>query len=32
MFLRMIAANDLEFRTGADSPSLRIDDLTVAGA
>ena len=32
MFLRMIAANDLEFRTGADSPTLRIDDLTVAGA
>ncbi|MBV8777143.1 MAG: TldD/PmbA family protein, partial [Alphaproteobacteria bacterium] len=32
MFLRMAAANDLEFRTGADSPTLRIDDLTVAGA
>jgi PmbA protein len=32
MFLRMVAANDLEFRTGADSPTLRIDDLTVAGA
>jgi PmbA protein len=32
MFLRMIAANDLEFRVGADSPTLRIDDLTVAGA
>jgi PmbA protein len=32
MFARMIAANDLEFRTGADSPTLRIDDLTVAGA
>ena len=32
MFARMVAANDLEFRTGADSPTLRIDDLTVAGA
>jgi PmbA protein len=32
MFLRMVAADDLEFRTGADSPTLRIDDLTVAGA
>jgi PmbA protein len=32
MFARMIAANDLEFRTGADAPTLRIDDLTVAGA
>jgi PmbA protein len=32
MFLRMTAANDLEFRAGADSPTLCIDDLTVAGA
>ena len=32
MFLRMVAANDLEFRTGADAPTIRIDDLTVAGA
>ena len=32
MFLRLVAADDLEFRVGADSPSLRIDDLTVAGA
>ncbi|HEX2150957.1 MAG TPA: metallopeptidase TldD-related protein [Stellaceae bacterium] len=32
MFARLIAANDLEFRTGADSPTLRIDDLTVAGS
>jgi PmbA protein len=32
MFLRMIVASDLEFRTGADSPTLRIDDLTVAGS
>ena len=32
MFLRLVAANDLEFRTGADAPTLRIDDLTVAGA
>jgi PmbA protein len=32
MFLRLVAANDLEFKTGADAPTLRIDDLTVAGA
>jgi PmbA protein len=32
MFARMVAASDLEFRVGADSPTLRIDDLTVAGA
>jgi PmbA protein len=32
MFARMAAANDLEFRTGADAPTLRVDDLTVAGA
>jgi PmbA protein len=32
MFARLTAANDLEFRAGADAPTLRIDDLTVAGA
>jgi len=32
MFRRLVAADDLEFRTGADAPTLRIDDLTVAGA
>ena len=32
MFARLVAANDLEFKAGADSPTLRIDDLTVAGA
>ncbi|MBV8890260.1 MAG: TldD/PmbA family protein [Alphaproteobacteria bacterium] len=32
MFARLVAANDLEFKTGADAPTLRIDDLTVAGA
>ncbi len=32
MFQRIVAANDLEFRVGADSPTLRIDDLTAAGA
>jgi PmbA protein len=32
MFARLIVASDLEFRTGADSPNLRIDDLTVAGS
>jgi PmbA protein len=32
MFARMVAANDLEFRVGADAPTIRIDDLTVAGS
>ena len=32
IFARLVAADDLEFKTGADSPTLRIDDLTVAGA
>src|SRR5882757_4496196 len=32
MFARLVAANDLELRTGADAPTVRIDDLTVAGA
>ncbi len=32
MFLRLVAADDLEFKTGVDSPTLRIDDLTVAGS
>ena len=32
IFVRLVAANDLEFRAGADSPTLRVDDLTVAGA
>jgi PmbA protein len=32
MFLRLVAANDLEFKAGVDAPTLRIDDLTVAGA
>jgi PmbA protein len=32
MFARVLAADDLEFRTGSDAPTLRIDDMTVAGA
>jgi PmbA protein len=32
MFARLVAANDLEFRVGADAPTVLIDDLTVAGA
>ena len=32
IFARLIAADDLEFKTGADAPTLRVDDLTVAGA
>jgi PmbA protein len=32
MFARLSAANDLEFRTGSDAPTLRVDDMTAAGA
>ncbi|MBO0738764.1 MAG: TldD/PmbA family protein, partial [Alphaproteobacteria bacterium] len=32
IFARVIAAGNLEFKTGVDSPTLRVDDLTVAGA
>jgi PmbA protein len=32
MFLQMTAASDLTFRTGIDSPTIRIDGMTVAGA
>jgi PmbA protein len=32
IFARLRAADDLEFKAGADSPTLRVDDLTVAGA
>jgi PmbA protein len=32
MFSRLVAADDLEFKTGSDAPTLRVDDLTVAGA
>jgi PmbA protein len=32
MFLHLTPASDLEFRTGIDAPTLRIDGLTVAGA
>ena len=31
MFRNLTPANDLQFRYGADAPSLRIDGLTVAG-
>ncbi len=31
MFLGLTAADDLEFRSGTDAPSLRIDGMTVAG-
>ena len=31
MFRQIIAANDLEHRTGIDAPTLRIDGLTIAG-
>jgi PmbA protein len=32
MFQRLAAANDLQFRTGIDSPTIRVDGMTVAGA
>jgi PmbA protein len=31
MFLSLVPANDLEFRYGTDSPTVRIDGMTVAG-
>ena len=32
IFLNMVPANDLRFRRGTDSPTVRVDGLTVAGA
>lgn len=32
MFLRMVPADDLRFRRGTDAPTVRIDNLTLAGA
>ena len=32
MFARLIPGNDLVFRRGTDAPTIRIDELTVAGA
>jgi PmbA protein len=32
MFLRLQLADDLEFKRGTDAPTLRIDDMTLAGA
>jgi PmbA protein len=32
MYLHLTAADDLEFKTGNDAPTLRIDGMTVAGA
>jgi PmbA protein len=31
MFRELTAASDLEFRYGVDSPTVRIDGMTVAG-
>jgi len=31
MFMRLTAASDLEFRTGFDAPTVRIEGMTVAG-
>jgi PmbA protein len=32
MFAALVPANDLEFRFGTDSPTVRIDNMTLAGA
>lgn len=32
MFLHMVAADDLQFRRGADAPTIRIEGMTLAGA
>jgi PmbA protein len=32
MYLRLTPADDLEFKTGNDAPTVRIDGMTVAGA
>lgn len=32
MFARMVPANDLRFLRGTDAPTIRIDDMTLAGA
>ena len=32
MFRNMTAANDLEFRTGIDAPTIRVDGMTIAGS
>jgi PmbA protein len=32
MFQRLSAASDLEFKTGMDAPTVRVDGMTVAGA
>jgi PmbA protein len=31
MFARMVPASDLVFRRGTDSPTVRIDGMTMAG-
>ncbi|GBQ68056.1 zinc-dependent microcin-processing U62/PmbA/TldD [Ameyamaea chiangmaiensis NBRC 103196] len=32
MFARLVPANDLVFRFGSDAPTIRIDDLSIAGS
>jgi PmbA protein len=32
MFKNLVAADDLEFKTGSDAPTLRIDGMTLAGS
>ncbi len=31
LFANITAADDLEFRSGTDAPTLRVDGMTVAG-
>ena len=31
MYKRLVAASDLEFKTGTDAPTVRIDGMTLAG-
>ena len=32
MFAHLIPANDLRFRRGTDSPTIRVEGMTLAGA
>jgi PmbA protein len=32
MFAKLTPANDLEFKTGTDAPTIRLDNMTIAGS
>jgi PmbA protein len=32
MFQEVTAASDLEFKTGSDAPTIRVDGMTLAGS